>query len=89
MSENTHAPLQIDELRNLVAEALELPVEDVTDDAHFVDELEVDSLMALEIVVRLEQRFGVKVSDEELKGLTSFRDVRELMAAKLRDGQSA
>lgn len=89
MSEKTPAALDIEELRALVAEAMELPVEEVTDDARFVEDLDVDSLVSLEIAVRLEQRFGVKVNDTELKTIVSFPDVRALVEAKLGEGGAA
>jgi acyl carrier protein len=74
--------LDVDELRALVADAIELPVEEVLDDASFVD-LEVDSLTALDIMASLEDRYGIKVSDDELKAFVSFASVRDLVAAKL------
>ena len=81
------AQLDDEELRGLVAEALELPVADVTDDADFVDGLDVDSLMIMEIMVRTEQRYGVQVDDEELANIRNFADVRKLVADKLAAGQ--
>jgi len=89
MPDNTQAVLDVEELRTVVAEAMELPVEEVTDDARFVEDLELDSLMSLEIAVRLEQRYDIKVDDQELKGIGTFQDVRELTEAKLRAGRSA
>jgi acyl carrier protein len=71
------------ELRGLVAEALELPVADLTDDAGLVEELGVDSLMIMEIMVRIEQRYGVQVDDEEFMDVRTFADVRKLVAGKL------
>ena len=75
--------LDVEELRELVAEALELPVSDVTDDAEFVEELGVDSLMIMEIMVRVEQRYDVQVEDEEFADVRTFGHVRALLADKL------
>jgi acyl carrier protein len=82
MSEN-HVTVPDGELRDLVAEALDLPVDEITEEASFVDDLEVDSLTTLEIVVRLEKRYGVKVAEEDFSRLTSLAGVRELLAHKL------
>lgn len=71
-----------EDLRELIADILELPVDEVTDDAHFVDELEVDSLSAMHIVINLEKRYGIKVTDEEFKAVDSFADVRDLVLSK-------
>ncbi|MFD6981811.1 acyl carrier protein, partial [Streptomyces sp. NPDC059956] len=61
MSDNTRIALDKEELRFLIADILALDVEEVTDDADFVQDLEVDSLMALSIVFRLERQYGVKL----------------------------
>ena len=86
MTDNTRTTVRVEELRELVADALELPVEEVTDEARFVEDLEMDSLIALEIAVKLEQRYGIKMSDEELKNVGSFPDVRALVADRIGDG---
>ncbi|MFF4500674.1 acyl carrier protein [Streptomyces sp. NPDC001401] len=89
MSENTASTtaLDLDELRAIVADALELPKEEVTDEAHFADDLQVDSLMALEIVVHLEKRYGIKVAESEFKELSTLLQVRGLVESKLAGGK--
>ncbi|GGK75963.1 acyl carrier protein [Mangrovihabitans endophyticus] len=72
-----------EELRALVADALELPVEEVADDASFPDDLEVDSLTALEVAVRIEKRYGVKFAEDELKRLTSVDAAHALVDARV------
>ncbi|MBB5803789.1 acyl carrier protein [Saccharothrix ecbatanensis] len=82
MADDKRLAEDAEDLRELIADILELPVAEVTDDAHFIDELEVDSLSAMHIVINLEKRYGIKVTDEEFKAVDSFADVRELVAAK-------
>ncbi|MCX4515057.1 MULTISPECIES: acyl carrier protein [Streptomyces] len=84
MSENTAVAVDTEELRSLVADALELPVEEVTDEAHFVDDLQVDSLMALEIVVNLEKKYGIKVAESDFKQVSTLLHVRALVDSKLK-----
>ncbi|MFJ7945371.1 acyl carrier protein [Streptomyces sp. NPDC096354] len=84
MSENTAVAVDTEELRALVADALELPVEEVTDEAHFVDDLQVDSLMALEIVVNLEKKYGIKVAESDFKQVSNLLQVRTLVDSKLK-----
>ena len=83
MSTESTATLNVDELRSLVATALDLPIDEVTDTASFVDDLGVDSLMSLEIAVTLEQRYGTKINDDELAKVTSFQAIHDLMREKL------
>lgn len=84
MSENTAVAVDTEELRSLVADALELPAEEVTDEAHFVDDLQVDSLMALEIVVNLEKKYGIKVAESDFKQVSTLLHVRALVDSKLK-----
>lgn len=69
-----------EDLRALVADVLELPVEKVTDDADFINDLEIDSLVALEIAIRIEKKYGVNIDDSELKTISSLH---QLLKSKL------
>lgn len=75
--------VDIEELRELIADVIDVDVAEVSDDASFTEELDVDSLLALEIVVRLEKRYGVKMADDELASVTSLRTTRDLLARKM------
>ncbi|MFE0047008.1 acyl carrier protein [Streptomyces albireticuli] len=89
MSVQPQSPvLDVEELRAVVADALELPVEEVTDDARFKEDLDVDSLISLEIAVRVEERFGIRIDDAELTELGSFRHVSALVRDRV-GGRSA
>jgi acyl carrier protein len=57
--------------------------EDLTDDAHFIEDLEVDSLMALEVMVVLEKKYGVKLDESELKQVTTLEKTYNLLDARL------
>lgn len=77
------APLDMDELRGIVADILEVDATDVADDADFMEDLEVDSLMALEVIVVLEKKYGVKFAEAELRQVVSLSQAHELLTQKL------
>ena len=77
------AALDLDELRGFVAEVLDVEEEEVTDEADFVKDLGVDSLMALEVMVELEKKYAVKLEEREMKSITCLRKVHDLLASKL------
>ncbi|WP_308296140.1 phosphopantetheine-binding protein [Streptomyces sp. ISL-96] len=77
--------LDKEELRLLVADILDLDPAEVTDEAHFVDDLDVDSLMALEIAVRLEREYEVKLAEPELASVTSLQSTHALLQDKLQE----
>jgi acyl carrier protein len=64
------------QLREIIAEIAEVDLEEVTDDALFVEDLEIDSLMAMEILIAIEKRFGIEVAEEKL---LEFRTLRQVM----------
>jgi acyl carrier protein len=75
--------LDREELRSTVADVLDVPVEELTDEAHFAEDLGVDSLMALEVMVVLERRYRVKLDESRLKEVTTLARVHDLLAEKL------
>ncbi|HKS47100.1 MAG TPA: acyl carrier protein [Amycolatopsis sp.] len=83
MTQNVRSAVDREELRAIVAEVIERPESEVTDDADFVQELEVDSLTTLELVVRLEKRYGIKVQDEDFTNISSLDSTYALVTGKL------
>lgn len=71
------------ELRELCADSLDVLPESLTDDAHFIDDLQVDSLVALELAVTLQRKYGVTISEEEIMTVQRFPDVAALLNRKL------
>ncbi len=58
-----------DEIRQkvvgLVAERMGVDEDQITDDTHFVNDLQSDSLDMAELVIDLEEAFDISISDEE------------------------
>ena len=75
-------------LREIVAAVADLDPDGVALDADLYDDLLVDSLQKLEIVVRLEREFGVRLTDHEAAGLRTLRAAVAVLRArgKLGDG---
>ncbi|MDP9071298.1 MAG: acyl carrier protein [Actinomycetota bacterium] len=86
MPDGVNDVLDKEELRATVADILDLDVGEVADDALFVEDLDVDSLIALEVMVVLERKYGVKLAESELKNVTSLDGAYELLAEKLQAG---
>jgi len=62
------------DLAEIVNEVAGIPAEDVQLDKSFVDDLDVDSLSMVEVVVAAEEKFDVKIPDEEVKNLKTVGD---------------
>ncbi|MFI2608721.1 acyl carrier protein [Kitasatospora sp. NPDC018619] len=61
-------------LAEIVNEIAGIPTEDVALDKSFTDDLDVDSLSMVEVVVAAEERFDVKIPDDEVKNLKTVGD---------------
>ena len=61
-------------LAEIVEEVAGVDTADVTPDKSFVDDLDIDSLSMVEIAVQPEDRFGVKIPDDQLAELKTVKD---------------
>ncbi|HEU4489624.1 MAG TPA: acyl carrier protein [Jiangellales bacterium] len=61
-------------LADIVNEIAGVPAEDVQMDKSFTEDLDIDSLSMVEVVVAAEEKFGVKIPDDEVKNLTTVGD---------------
>ena len=59
----------------IVEEIAGVPADEVTPSKSFVDDLDIDSLSMVEIAVQTEDKYGVKIPDEDLAGLRTVGDV--------------
>ena len=82
-------------LAEIVNEIAGIPVEDVQLDKSFTDDLDVDSLSMVEVVVAAEERFDVKIPDDDVKNLKTVGDADRLhpqapgLIAPIRPGLTA
>jgi acyl carrier protein len=75
-----------EELRTLLAEVIDVDVALIEDHTSFVEDLGVDSLIALELVVVLEKKFGVRFAEPEMRKVATVQDTYDLLLAKLSAG---
>jgi acyl carrier protein len=61
-------------LAGIVNEVAGVPVDDVQPSKSFVDDLDIDSLSMVEVVMAAEDKWGVKIPDEEVKNLKTVGD---------------
>ncbi|MCX2731555.1 acyl carrier protein [Saccharopolyspora sp. NFXS83] len=61
-------------LASIVEEVAGVDAEDVKVEKSFVDDLDIDSLSMVEIAVQAEDKFGVKIPDDELANLKTVGD---------------
>ncbi len=64
-----------DRLKTIIVEKLDVPVERIFPMASFTGDLGADSLDMVELVMALEEEFGLDISDETAEKLTRYKDV--------------
>ena len=61
-------------LASILEEVADVKADDVADDKSFTDDLDVDSLSMVEVAMAAEDKFGVKIPDDELPKLKTVGD---------------
>lgn len=64
-----------DKIKSIIVEQLGVDENEVTMDAHFIDDLGADSLDTVELVMALEEEFGIEISDEDAEKIQTVGDV--------------
>ncbi len=71
-----------DKVRQIIADQLGVKKEEVIDNAKFVDDLGADSLDTVELVMALEEEFGVEIPDEDAEKLATVGDALKYIEEK-------
>ncbi|RVY48401.1 acyl carrier protein [Helicobacter pylori] len=70
-------------MRAVIAKQLEIDVSQVTPEAKFVKDLGVDSLDIVELIMALEERFGIEIPDEQAEKIVNVGDVMRYIEKQL------
>ena len=71
-----------DRVRAIIAEQLGVKLEEVTDSASFVEDLGADSLDTVELVMALEEEFGIEIPDEDAEKMMKVGDAIKYIETK-------
>jgi acyl carrier protein len=75
-----------EKVKAIIAEQLGVKPEEVTPEASFIDDLGADSLDTVELVMALEEEFGIEIPDEDAEKMSKVSDaikyIDEKVAAK-------
>ncbi len=67
--------MTFDKVKEVMLETLSCDESKITPEASIADDLKIDSLDAVELVMALEDEFGVKIPDTELSNMKTVNDV--------------
>jgi acyl carrier protein len=75
---NTDAVTLENELKEIVAKIVEVDPEKITPEARFVEDLGMDSMMALEILAAIEKRYKIQVPEDKIGKISNLAGVVSL-----------
>jgi len=64
----------LDKVKEIIVERLSVDEKDVVESASFIDDLGADSLDTVELVMALEEEFGLEIPDEEAEKIATVGD---------------
>ena len=67
----------IEQVSKIIADQLCINVSEVKPESHIIDDLNADSLAVVEILMAIEEQFGIKVPDEEVPALKTVKDITD------------
>ena len=77
---------EFEEIKNVIrkafSEVLHLPEESIEDDAHFIDDLDGDSLSSISLLVKVEEKYDIVIPDSEYYNCTNVNNLALLILKK-------
>ncbi|HOR94379.1 MAG TPA: acyl carrier protein [Spirochaetota bacterium] len=75
--------VDFEKIKKIIVDQLGVDESEITLEASFVDDLGADSLDTVELVMALEEEFGIEIPDEDAEKLLTVEDVINYIEAKL------
>ena len=72
-----------EKITEIIVEQLGVKPEEVTPEASFVDDLGADSLDTVELVMALEEEFGIEIPDEDAEKIQTVGDAAKYIEEKM------
>ena len=82
MSETSDILMQV---KNIVAEKLGVNMSKITLQAKFSDDLGADSLDTIELVMAMEEKFGIAINDKDAEKIESLKDAVEFIESAVKN----
>lgn len=74
---------QVKKIKAIIAESLDVDAERVKPEAKFIDDLGADSLDTVELVMALEEAFGMEIPDEDAEKIQTVKDAIDYIGARV------
>ena len=72
----------LDKVKEVIIDKLGVEEDKIVPEASFVDDLGADSLDTVELIMQLEEEFGIEIPDEEAEKMTTVKSVVDYIEDK-------
>jgi acyl carrier protein len=72
-----------EKVREIIIEQLDITEEECVPDAAFIDDLGADSLDIVELIMAMEDHFGLEISDDDLAQIRTVRDITDYIKGRM------
>ena len=73
-----------EKVRKIIADQLNIAEDRITPDVRLVEDLGIDSLDTLEMLMALEDEYGIQISNEDAQELKTVQDIVNYIEAKVK-----
>jgi acyl carrier protein len=67
--------MEFENVRKNIAKQLDIPEESITMESKLIEDLKADSLDVVELIMDLEQQYGVEIPDDDLPSIRTVGDI--------------
>ena len=72
-----------EKVREIMTESLNLDADTITPEANLREDLEIDSLDAVELIMNIESNYGITIEDDAIENIKTVGDIVNLVQEKL------
>ncbi|CDA14028.1 acyl carrier protein 2 [Firmicutes bacterium CAG:212] len=74
--------MEFEKIQKIIAEEMNLNVEDIKPESRFVEDLAADSLDVIQIVLKLEEEFDIEIPDDAVEQISTVQDAVDQIKSK-------
>ncbi len=71
--------MTFEKVREIMVETLSIDIDDIKMDSRLAEDLDADSLDAVELNMAIEEHYGISIPDEELENMKTVRNIVEFI----------
>ena len=77
----------IEEVKKIISEEFFIEMEEITEESDLRNDLGIDSLAATQLILDLEKKYNIRISEEEAVKLKKFSDVINILNEKVKKNE--